>query len=58
MNIGDRVVRKSYGGDIVFKVIDIEKDENGVIKYILKGLNIRIEADSTEVKLIKFSIKR
>ena len=48
MNIGDRVVRKSYGGDIVFKVIDIEKDENGVIKYILKGLNIRIEADSTE----------
>jgi len=48
MNIGDRVVRKSYNKDIVFKIIDIEIDENGVKKYLLKGLNIRIEADSVE----------
>ncbi len=48
MNIGDRVVRKSYDKDIVFKIIDIEIDNNGIKKCLLKGLNIRIEADSTE----------
>lgn len=48
MNIGDRVVRKSYNKDIVFKIIDIEVDDNGIKKYLLKGLNIRIEADSVE----------
>ncbi len=48
MNIGDRVVRKSYDKDIVFKIIDIEIDSNGIKKCLLKGLNIRIEADSTE----------
>ncbi|MEG0775657.1 sporulation peptidase YabG [Clostridium sp.] len=47
MRIGDRVVRKSYDGDIVFKIIDII-DEYGVEKYILQGLNIRIEADCLE----------
>jgi len=48
VNIGDRVVRKSYNKDIVFKIIDIETDDEGVKKYLLKGLNIRIEADSIE----------
>jgi spore coat assemly protein len=47
LRIGDRVVRKSYDGDIVFKIIDII-DEYGVEKYILQGLNIRIEADCLE----------
>ncbi|WP_346936266.1 sporulation peptidase YabG [Clostridium sp.] len=51
MNIGDRVVRKSYNKDIVFKIIDIEIDDEGVKKYLLKGLNIRIEADSIEEDL-------
>jgi len=31
VNIGDRVVRKSYNKDIVFKIIDIEIDDEGVI---------------------------
>ena len=48
MNIGDKVVRKSYDKDIIFKIIDIEVDSNGKKKYLLKGLNIRIEADSVE----------
>ena len=45
MKIGDIVVRKSYDKDVTFKVIDI-KDENGKKIYILKGINIRIIADS------------
>lgn len=48
MDIGSIVVRKSHGKDIVFKIIDIEKNDDGETKYILKGLNIRIEADCTE----------
>lgn len=45
MKIGDIVVRKSYGKDIAFKIIDIkysEKDET----YVIKGINMRIIADS------------
>ncbi|MEG0308158.1 MAG: sporulation peptidase YabG [Clostridium sp.] len=48
MNIGDKVVRKSYDKDVIFKIIAIEENENGDVKYLLKGLNIRIEADSLE----------
>ena len=40
--IGDAVTRKSYNNDIVFKIIDI-KDK----MYILKGINVRLVADST-----------
>ncbi|SUY46643.1 peptidase [Clostridium putrefaciens] len=45
MEIGDIVVRKSYGKDITFKVIDIKDGLEGLI-YILKGINLRIIADS------------
>lgn len=45
MEVGDIVVRKSYDKDITFKIIDI-KEENGKKIYILKGINIRIIADS------------
>ena len=45
MVIGDTVVRKSYDKDITFKIIDI-KEDNGTIIYILKGISIRIIADS------------
>lgn len=50
MKIGDVVVRKSYDGDIAFKIIDI-KEENGKEVYVLKGLNIRIEADCSKEDL-------
>jgi spore coat assembly protein len=45
MVIGDIVVRKSYDRDISFKIIDIRED-NGEKIYILKGICIRIIADS------------
>lgn len=45
MEIGDIVVRKSYDKDITFKVIDIKDGKDGPL-YILKGINIRIIADS------------
>lgn len=50
MDIGDLVVRKSYDKDITFKIIDI-KEENGQKVYILKGISIRIIADSRESDL-------
>lgn len=46
MKIGDIVVRKSYDKDVSFKIVDI-KEENGKTIYMLKGINIRIIADST-----------
>lgn len=45
MKIGDYVVRKSYGKDVKFKIIDI-KEVQGEVYYVLKGISIRIIADS------------
>ena len=47
MEIGEYVVRKSYGKDITFKIMDI-KENKGKKIYILKGINLRIIADSLE----------
>ena len=52
MEIGDTVVRRSYDKDVTFKVIDI-KNEDGEEIYVLKGINIRIIADSRDEDLIK-----
>jgi len=46
MKVGDFVVRKSYGEDITFKIIGIKENESGERVYILKGVNLRIEADA------------
>ncbi len=46
MKVGDLVVRKSYDKDITFKIIDIKEDDKGNPIYILKGISIRIIADS------------
>lgn len=43
---GDIVSRDSYGNDILFKIDSFKKDKNGRTYAILKGLTIRIEADS------------
>jgi spore coat assemly protein len=48
MKVGDLVVRKSYDKDITFKIIDIKEDESGNKIYILKGISIRIIADSRD----------
>lgn len=39
--VGDLVTRSSYNNDVVFRIIELEKD----VAY-LKGLNIRLRADS------------
>jgi spore coat assembly protein len=51
--LGDVVVRKSYGGDVFFKIIQITKNREGKDLYILKGTNMRIIADSEVVDLEK-----
>ncbi|AKN33274.1 peptidase [Clostridium carboxidivorans P7] len=50
MKIDDIVVRKSYGKDITFKIIDIRENHGNTI-YTLKGINLRIIADSPEEDL-------
>lgn len=49
--IGDIVARKSYGSDILFKVVDI-KNEGGKRVAILKGICYRLEADAPESDLM------
>ncbi|MFD1137003.1 sporulation peptidase YabG [Paenibacillus urinalis] len=48
MNIGDLVVRKSYGGDVTFRVEGLEKD-----KAVIKGTEFRLLADSPLNDLIR-----
>lgn len=47
--IGDLVTRNSYDNDLVFSIIDIIDDV-----YYLKGLNVRLYADSYEEDLLKY----
>jgi spore coat assembly protein len=46
ISVGDLVIRKSHGGDVVFKVSDIFRTETGVEHCLLKGLHMRLVADS------------
>ena len=50
--IGDYVTRNSYNNDVVFKIIDIEDEI-----YYLKGLNIRLCADSFKSDLVRYDKK-
>ena len=50
MKIGDLVTRESYNNDIVFRIIDIEQDI-----YYLKGINVRLYADSYKEDLISYN---
>ncbi len=52
LKVGDIVTRKSYGGDINFEITGIVRRSNGVRSYILKGLTVRIVADSYEDDLV------
>ena len=47
LEIGDIVGRKSYGCDVLFKVVNI-REENGIKLVTLKGISYRIEADAPE----------
>ncbi|OZB90288.1 sporulation peptidase YabG [Paenibacillus sp. XY044] len=48
MNIGDLVVRRSYGGDIAFRVEDLRRDE-----AVIKGTEFRLLADSPLDDLVR-----
>ena len=50
--IGDLVTRNSYNNDMVFIIVNIEEDN-----YILKGVNIRLCADSPKEDLKKYDEK-
>ena len=55
---GDIVARKSYGKDILFIADRIIKLKSKVVYVILKGLNIRIEADAPIDDVEKVDFKR
>lgn len=44
--VGDLVIRKSHGGDIVFKVTNIIEDDMGQFHCVLKGMHLRLVADA------------
>lgn len=44
--VGDLVIRKSHGGDIVFKVTKIFESEMGQTHCLLKGMHLRLVADA------------
>ncbi len=44
--VGDIVTRRSYGGDLLFRVVNIIQNNDGSEYYVLRGLSARIEADS------------
>ncbi|MBP2636752.1 MAG: yabG [Firmicutes bacterium] len=46
VQVGDLVIRKSHGGDIVFKVTEMFVDNDQQTHCILKGLHLRLMADS------------
>lgn len=45
ISIGDLVIRKSHGGDIVFRVTDVS-EESGSQQAVLKGMHLRLLADA------------
>lgn len=47
--VGDRVTRNSYQNDIVFEIVKVEGNQ-----CILKGINVRLEADSKIDDLQKY----
>lgn len=48
--VGDRVTRNSYQNDIVFEIVKVEGNQ-----CILKGINVRLEADSKIDDLQKYN---
>jgi len=50
--VGNIVTRTSYGGDLLFRVVNIKSDSDGSECYVLRGLSSRIEADSKANDLV------
>ncbi|MDK2917776.1 MAG: spore coat assemly protein [Candidatus Petromonas sp.] len=58
LKIGDIVARKSYNHDILFKVTDIVDGQDQDRTIALKGVNMRIVADSPESDIEKMPSKK
>lgn len=58
IKVGDIVARKSYGYDILFKVHDITRGNDGSRTIFLKGLNYRLFADAPESDIVKMPINK
>ncbi len=50
IEVGSLVIRRSYGGDILFQVSEIIQKDNSKL-FVLKGVNVRLQADSFEEDL-------
>ena len=48
---GDFVTRASYNNDTIFVIIDIDEDDD---VYYLKGVHVRLYADSNSSDLVKY----
>lgn len=58
VKIGDLVARKSYDYDILFKVAAFVESPNKETVVILKGVNLRILADSPETDLYRVPLNK
>lgn len=58
LRVGDLVARKSYDYDILFKVVDIVERPGRESVILLKGVNLRILADSPETDLYRIPLNR
>ncbi|MFZ5968780.1 MAG: sporulation peptidase YabG [Bacillota bacterium] len=58
LRIGDLVARKSYNYDILFKVVDIIESPGRPAVAVLKGVSLRIVADSPEDDLYKMPLNK
>ena len=58
LKIGDHVARKSYNYDILFKVVDIIKRPGKPDQIMLKGVCLRIIADSPESDLYRVPLNK
>jgi len=58
LRIGDYVARESYNYDILFKVVDIIKRPGKPDQIILKGVDLRIIADSPEKDLYRVPLNK
>lgn len=50
LQVGDIVVRKSYKGDILFRVVEIDQDKKNVL---LRGIELRLFADAPIEDVVK-----
>lgn len=58
IKIGDVVVRKSYGSDIIFRVSAKKLGEGGEVVYTLKGVTCRLQADAPESDLASIPLEK